>query len=89
MSAGLEARLIEKLEKMVEDAFNDHTSPFTKEEAELLKKLAARERGWIAIGALAGTGKTILTYFGFFLATWAAFKTGLITTLSEWLGLVR
>ncbi len=88
MSNQLEADVIEKLERLIEEAFNER-GIFTKEEAELLKRVAARERGWAAIGALAGTGKTVLTYFGFFIAAWVAFKAGLISTLSTWLGLIK
>ncbi len=82
----LEKEALDKLDKLIEEALDQRSEFFTKEEAMLLKKVAARERGWVAIGALAGTAKTVLTYFGFFLATWAAFKAGLISWIAESLG---
>lgn len=55
---------------------------FTDEEIQALKRVAARERAWIAIGIVAGGLRTFLTYMGFFIGAWMAFKAG----LADWLG---
>lgn len=79
-----EQKFLSKLEALVEDK-----SYFTVEEAELLKRVAARERAWASIGALAGSVRTILTWLGFMLAAWAAFRAGLIAWLADALGTVK
>lgn len=73
---GMEAEVaaLEKLIKEVQGRFSD-------DEVEALKRVAARERAWIAVGFLAGSVKMVLTYIGFFLAAWAALKAGIL----DWL----
>lgn len=69
---------LDKLEELLSrqrDFFND-------DEIAALKRVAARERAWMAIGMLAGGMRTVLTYIGFFIGAWMAFKAGLI----DWLG---
>lgn len=86
MPDSLEQSVVEKLEQLVKDAFANHSTLFTKEEAEALKNVAARERAWQSIGMLAGIVKSILTYLGFFIAAWVAFKAGLLQWLAGELG---
>lgn len=69
---------IDKLEHMIaikNDFFND-------EEVMALKRVAARERAWMAVGLLAGGLRTILTYVGFFIGAWMAFKAGFLDWLA-------
>lgn len=68
---------IEALERMIREL----EGRFSPEEIMALKRVAARERAWIAVGFLAGSFRTILTYVGVFIGAWAAFKAGLL----EWL----
>ena len=82
----LEQKVIDKLEQMVRDAMDNHSLLFTKEEAEALKSVAARERAWHSIGLLAGMFKSILTYLGFFIAAWVSIKAGLLEWLARELG---
>jgi hypothetical protein len=72
--------MLNKLEGIVLETVQEHQL-FSKDEVELLKRVIARERGWAAIGSLAGTLKTVLTWFGFMIGTWMAFKTGFL----EWI----
>jgi hypothetical protein len=85
-----EAAFLAKLEKVVDDALQQKgVAHFTPEEGELLKRVAARERAWASIGALAGSAKTIVTWLGFMLAAWAALKAGFISWIADALGMVK
>lgn len=84
-----ETAFIDKLEKVVEDALAKRVIEFTPEEIELLKRVAARERAWASIGALAGSIKTILTWFGVMIGLWAAAKAGFIDWIAGALGTVK
>ncbi len=64
----------------IQQLLNDGNVPditFTKAELVALKEMAARDVALVQLGKMAKTGKTILTYIGFFLAAWLAFKAGL------------
>ena len=69
---------LEVLEQLISDG---KIHPFSDEETIALKRLAARERAWEGIGLLAKPLKTILTYIGFFIGIWLAFKTYLLDFL--------
>ena len=81
-----EATALQKLEELLEKHLGEPIVIFTKEEAEALRRVAARERAWMALGTLAGSLRTILTYLGFFLGAWVAFKAGVLAWLAENLG---
>lgn len=77
-----EKAFLEKLESIVESALAQKgVVSFTPEEAELLKRVAARERAWASIGALAGSAKTVMTWFGFMIGAWMAIRSG----IAEWI----
>jgi uncharacterized membrane protein len=78
-----EKEFLDKLERVVDDVLAQRVIHFTPEEARLLKRVAARERAWTAIGALAGSLKTILTWMGFMIGAWIFFKAGVLQWISE------
>lgn len=85
-----EKAFLEKLEEVVDQALHQKgVINFTPEEAELLKRVAARERAWASIGALAGSVKAILTWFGVMIGMYMAARAGLLSWLTTALGLER
>lgn len=84
-----EKAFLDKLESLVEDALAHRVIHFTAEEAELLKRVAARERAWASIGALAGSAKTVLTWFGFMIGAWLVFKAGFLDWITNAIGTVK
>lgn len=85
-----EKAFLDKLEEVVEAALSQKgVVSFTPEEAELLKRVAARERAWASIGALAGSIKAILTWFGFMIGLWVAAKSGFIAWIATALGTAK
>ena len=81
--------VVNKLEQLVQESLAnkfDQSITFTKEEAEALKRVAARERAWMAIGHLAGFIKGVMTYIGFFLAAWIAIKAEILQWIARELG---
>lgn len=84
----MDEAVISKLEQLVQEALSNHpaTFTFTREEAEALKRVAARERAWMAIGHLAGFVKGVMTYIGFFLAAWIAIKAEILQWIARELG---
>lgn len=81
-----ERAFFEKFEKLIESAAADQVLHFTPEEIKALKSVAARERAWASIGALAGSAKTILTWIGFMIAAWMAFKAGFVEWITTAIG---
>lgn len=78
-----EIEAIEKLERFVSSGDAHVLTIFTKEEIDALRRVAAREKAWQALGTLASSAKTILTYIGFFIVAWAAFKSEATAWLSN------
>lgn len=72
---------IRKLEKLLQDKNGEPIVVFTKEEAEALRKVAAREIAWMHVGRIANSWKTILTYIGYFIGAYVAVKAGVL----EWI----
>jgi uncharacterized membrane protein len=82
----VDSAVLEKLDQLVREAFDEQSATFTKEEAEALKRVAARERAWMAVGHLAGFIKGVMTYIGFFLAAWIAVKAEILQWIARELG---
>jgi uncharacterized membrane protein len=80
------ASVLNKLEELVRNALDESSATFTREEAEALKRVAARERAWMAVGHLAGFMKGVMTYIGFFLAAWIAIKAEILQWIARELG---
>jgi len=79
-----DAHLLDRLEEMLK-RYGDGDAPlqeaFSEDEVAALKRVAARERAYEAIGEIGKSLKTILTYIGFFIGVYIAIKTGAI----EWI----
>lgn len=75
------AEAIRKLERMLQTESGEPIVVFTKEEADALRRVAAREIAWMHIGRIAQSWKTILTYIGYFIGAYIAFKAGIL----EWI----
>ena len=86
MSDVPEKSVADKLEGLIQDALDKRPAMFTPEEAKALRDVAARERAWQSIGLIAAMMRTILTYLGFFIGAWVAFKAGLLQWLAQELG---
>lgn len=82
----IDAAVLDKLEKLVRGALDESSTTFTPEEAEALRRVAARERAWMAVGHLAGFVKGVMTYIGFFLAAWIAIKAEILQWIARELG---
>lgn len=66
----------EALEKAIHVA--ECSADFTDEEIRALKAIADAWKGLEAFGRVAGVVKKILTYVGWMIATYLAFKAGLV-----------
>ena len=73
--------LLEKIERLLSEEEPERLVFFSKDEEKALKAIIQRERAWQAIGMLAGSARSIMTWIGIAIATWAAMKAGLL----EWL----
>lgn len=71
---------LEGLLKRYEDGDEPLHEAFTADEVAALKRVAAREMAYLAIGKLGSSLKVVLTYVGFFIGIYLATKAGVV----EW-----
>lgn len=71
----------ETVNRVLKKIASDDVVIFSKDEAEALQSIAQFWLGWKSVGRFASGLKTVLSYIGWFILAWAAFKAGLI----DWL----